>query len=206
MIIYRAESGTRPHGATVSGGERPAGGWGACFAGEGKRGASGSHLLVRNTIYEKFISDLTTASAKIHVANPEDKTTEAGPINTSKHYPPIRLSAPYWKPRKRIRRKRAAILFSYPMSPVMTSALHAGNRKIHHAHEETSRRHTVNDKADAVRIAHERGYGRSSGIDVLHAGSEVTRLWTKTAENPLFGFIYGAGEEKPDAYFTTFNR
>ena len=39
------------------------------------------------------------------------------------------------------------------------------------------------------------GYGRSSGIEALREYSEVKSVWVETAENPVFSFNYGAGEE-----------
>lgn len=58
----------------------------AIFGGAGQSCVSGSRLLVQESIYEKFVSDVAKAAQKIRVGHPESKDTEVGPINNIKQY------------------------------------------------------------------------------------------------------------------------
>ncbi|MCG8708274.1 hypothetical protein JHU04_001478 [Brenneria sp. 4F2] len=169
-----------------------------CFGSVHRRGASDSHRRVEKTIDKKFISGLAAASAKIHVANPEDKTTEVRPIDTAKPNQPIlarRKSAPANEASAKGDRVFAPDVWRNDIAPTLP----AGNGDIHAADEDIIAPLVVTaplrHQADVIRIAHDRRYRCSSDIDVLRADSEVTRLWLKSAEHRLSGFNYGAGEE-----------
>ncbi|WP_349825809.1 aldehyde dehydrogenase family protein [Brenneria populi] len=174
MIVSRSASETRSPARSFSARIGPPEAGKSAVADESQRPIPGSYLPVRNTIYEKFISDLTAASAKIRVANPEDKTTEAGPIDISKHCPPIR------NVRETARTDEAKAHGDTIFAPDVCGgdiapACTRGVAQYTMPMKQSAVAMPLSDRTGAVRIAHRRGYGRSTCRQRSHASLDQNR-------------------------------
>ena len=56
------------------------------FAASGKSGAGGSSLLVQSAIYPKFVAKLVEVATRAKLGDPNDATTDLGPIANKIHY------------------------------------------------------------------------------------------------------------------------
>lgn len=58
----------------------------AIFGSAGQSCVSGSRVLIERSIFDRFVSDLAQTTNKFIVGNPEEDTTQIGPIHNKKQY------------------------------------------------------------------------------------------------------------------------
>ncbi|MDF7630704.1 aldehyde dehydrogenase family protein [Erwiniaceae bacterium L1_55_4] len=147
---------------------------GAIFGGAGQSCVSGSRLLIQESIYEKFVADMVSASRNFRVGNPEDPETQIGPIHNEKQYRHICSML------EKAEAEGACIADS-KLSPLGTDGGYyvkptvlTGNNAMFVAQEEIFGPVVVaipfKDEADAIRLANDSKFGLAGAVWTTNVG------------------------------------
>ncbi|MGL4675440.1 MAG: aldehyde dehydrogenase family protein, partial [Wohlfahrtiimonas sp.] len=219
----------------------------AIFGSAGQSCVSGSRVLIEKSIFDQFVKDLTQTTNRFVIGNPDDETTQIGPIHNQKQYEHVcnmikkglaegavipsnnaesmpNVAGYYVNPTVLVGNNKMACAQEEIFGPVVIAipfeteaeAISIANdsqfglagavwcKDVAKAHRVASKVKAGTFWINGYKTIHvsspfggydSSGYGRSSGIEALHAYSQVKSIWVERAEQPLVNFGYGAQEE-----------
>lgn len=219
----------------------------AIFGSAGQSCVSGSRVLIEKSIFDQFVKDLAQTTSRFVVGNPDDETTQIGPIHNQKQYEHVcnmikkglaegavipqnnaesmpNVDGYYVNPTVLVGTNKMVCAQEEIFGPVVVAipfeteaeAIAMANdsqfglagavwcKDVAKAHRVASKVKAGTFWINGYKTIHvsspfggydASGYGRSSGIEALHAYSQVKSIWVERAEQPLVNFGYGTQEE-----------